>query len=255
LVLRVLLFFLTLCFFLPGMATYWQQMQQAVDIPNPYKTLGIPRAAKVDEIRRSYKQKVLETHPDKLPQTASEEEKRLALDLFHQIQEAFRVLNSPNTRRAYDIHHRPLPEETPIQPDPKASTPSGTTTSLVPKPVPKPTPAPIPARASTPPRANKFTPCLTDRPHSGTLVALEELEEAHELQMKERSEWANRSEERRLDKLKAYILSEEIQSLGQKQAALVEKMTQDLFALTPEWEIRRMKARAYKASRPNARTH
>ena len=62
--------------------------------------------------------------------------------------------------------------------------------------------------------------------------------------MKERSEWAGRSEERRLDKLKAYIVSEEIQTLGQKQASMVEKMIQDLFALTPEWEMRRMKARA-----------
>ena len=62
--------------------------------------------------------------------------------------------------------------------------------------------------------------------------------------MKERSEWARKAEERRLDKLKAYTIAEEIQNLGQKQAALVEKMIQDLFALTPEWEIRRMKARA-----------
>jgi hypothetical protein len=62
--------------------------------------------------------------------------------------------------------------------------------------------------------------------------------------MKERSEWANKSKERRLDKLGAYIVSDEIQNLGQRQAVLVEKMIQDLFALTPEWEIRRMKARA-----------
>ena len=62
--------------------------------------------------------------------------------------------------------------------------------------------------------------------------------------MKERSEWVGKAEERRLDKLKAYNAAEEIQNLGQKQAALVEKMIQDLFALTPEWEIRRMKARA-----------
>jgi len=62
--------------------------------------------------------------------------------------------------------------------------------------------------------------------------------------MKERSEWASKAEERRLDKLKAYTAAEEIQTLGQERAVLVEKMIQDLFALTPEWEIRRMKARA-----------
>jgi len=76
------------------------------------------------------------------------------------------------------------------------------------------------------------------------MVVLEQLDEAQARRMKERSEWARKAEERRLDKLKAYNATEEIQALGQKQAALVEKMIQDLFALTPEWEIRRMKARA-----------
>ena len=36
-------------------------------------------------VRRSYKQKLLETHPDKLPPTASEEERKAAEDLFHQV--------------------------------------------------------------------------------------------------------------------------------------------------------------------------
>lgn len=31
------------------MATYWQQLKQAVDIPDPYKTLGLPREAKIEE--------------------------------------------------------------------------------------------------------------------------------------------------------------------------------------------------------------
>ena len=75
-------------------------------------------------------------------------------------------------------------------------------------------------------------------------MILEQLNEAQARRMKERSEWARKAEERRLSKLKAYNAAEEIQSLGQKQAALVEKMIQDLFALTPEWEMRRMKARA-----------
>lgn len=83
-----------------------------------------------------------------------------------------------------------------------------------------------------------------ERPYSGTVVILEQLDEAQARRVKERSEWAMKAEERRLDKLKAYTVAEEIQQLGQKQAALVEKMIQDLFALTPEWEIRRMKARA-----------
>ena len=75
-------------------------------------------------------------------------------------------------------------------------------------------------------------------------MVVELVDEAQQRRMKDRSEWAKKSEERRLDKLKAYTTAEEIQNLGQKQAALVEKMIQDLFALTPEWEARRRKARA-----------
>ncbi|KAF9645607.1 DnaJ-domain-containing protein [Thelephora ganbajun] len=233
------------------MATQQQQPHnQGSDIPDPYEALGISRTATVDEIRRSYKQKVLETHPDKLSPTASEGEKELAQELFRQVQEAFEVLNDPVKRRAYDIHRRPLPQQTPVRADSRASTLSRTTIS-----VPTSTPTAAPAQTYTPPRASKLIPSRLERAHSGTVVVLEQLDEAQACRMKERSEWASKVEERRLDKLKAYTASEEIQNLGQKQAALVDRMIQDLFALTPEWEIRRMKARAYKASRASARAH
>lgn len=141
------------------------------------------------------------------------------------------------TLQAYDVHHRPLPEQTSTRAHPRPSTPPRATT-------PTPTPTPRPTQNSTSSRASRFTLSLTDCPRSGTVVVLERHDDAHKRRMKERSEWASKSEERRLDKLKAYIASEEIQNLGQKQAVLVEKMIQDLFALTPEWEMRRMKARA-----------
>lgn len=234
------------------MASYWQQLQQAVDIRmDPYEILGVSRTAKIEEVRRSYKQKVLETHPDKLPLTASEEERELAQDLFHQIQEAFRVLNEPRLRRAYDVHHRPLPEQTPPRAESRVSTYSRTTTAVV----PTSTPTATPARASTPPQEHKLIPSSAERSRSRATAILECLNEAHERRTKERSEWAKKFEERRLDKPKAYTVSDEIQNIGQKRAALVEKMIQDLFALTPEWEARRIKALAYKASRANAKAH
>lgn len=79
-------------------------------------------------VRRSYKQKVLETHPDKLSPTASEEEKSLAQELFRQVglypipfpgdtlshqlsdqvQDAFEILNDPVERRV-----RPSPAHHP----------------------------------------------------------------------------------------------------------------------------------------------
>ena len=103
-----------------------------------------------------------------------------------------------------------------------------------------------PGQASAPPQANELIPSRSERPHSRTSVVLGQLDEAQARRKKERSEWAGKAEERRLDKLKAYNAAEELQSLGQKQATLVEKMIQDLFALTPEWEMRRMKARAVR---------
>ena len=80
------------------------------------------------------------------------------------------------------------------------------------------------------------------------MVVLEQLDEAQTRRARERSEWARKTEERRLDKIKAYTASEEIQTLGQKQTALIDRMIQDLFALTPEWEIRRLKARAVSSN-------
>lgn len=96
----------------------------------------------------------------------------------------------------------------------------------------------------------QLVPSPVKRPHSGTVAPPERLDEAHERRMKERSEWARKAEERRLDGLKVYTASEEIQNLGQRQAALIDKMIHDLFALTPEWEVRRMKARAVSIHKP-----
>ena len=81
-------------------------------------------------------------------------------------------------------------------------------------------------------------------------MVLEQLDEAQTRRARERSEWARKAEERRLDKLKVYTAAEEIQALGQKQSALIDRMIQDLFALTPEWEVRRVKARAVSSNFP-----
>ena len=151
----------------------------------------------------------------------------------------FELVRPLTTSQVYDVHIRPLPEQTPIRIDPGVSA-----LSRAPTRAPTLTSSPKRVQTSTQPYTNKPIPSLAERPRSDAVVVLRRLGEAHERQMKERSEWAKKSEERRLDKLRAHNVSEEIQSLGQKQATLVEKMIQDLFALTPEWEMRRMKARA-----------
>jgi hypothetical protein len=153
----------------------------------------------------------------------------------------FPIAHPLTIAQAYDIHHRPLPQQIPVRTNSRASTLSTTTSTTS---VKTPTPTLTPAQTSTPPPASKFISPRPERPHSGTVTALEQFDKVQARRTKDRLEWARKTEERRLDKLKAYTVAEEIQSLGQKQVALVDKMIQDLFALTPEWEIRRMKARA-----------
>ncbi|TFL01986.1 DnaJ domain-containing protein [Pterulicium gracile] len=89
---------------------------------NYYDVLGVSQTAGPDEIRKAYKRKALETHPDKLSKTLEDspllkEELEMA---FYQVQEAFDVLIDPQKRRAHDIRlsyrNMPRAHSTPINP-------------------------------------------------------------------------------------------------------------------------------------------
>ncbi|KAH9032325.1 DnaJ domain-containing protein [Lactarius hengduanensis] len=72
-----------------------------------YRILGLSKDASFEDVRRAYKQKVLETHPDKLPPDSTEEEKEASHELFSKASE---ILGNPDRRREYDIHYRELPD-------------------------------------------------------------------------------------------------------------------------------------------------
>ncbi|KAF9069749.1 DnaJ domain-containing protein [Rhodocollybia butyracea] len=72
-------------------------------MPTLYQILGVRPSASADEVRRAYKQKALETHPDKLEPGASNEEKERAERSFQEVHEAFLILGDEEKRRAYDI--------------------------------------------------------------------------------------------------------------------------------------------------------
>lgn len=61
-----------------------------------YKTLGVDRNAKEDQIKRAYRKLALQYHPDRNPGDKKSEEK------FKDINEAYQVLSDPEKRKRYE---------------------------------------------------------------------------------------------------------------------------------------------------------
>src|SRR5437763_6355107 len=61
-----------------------------------YETLGVPRAAKEDEIRKNYRKLARKYHPDLNPGDKAAE------DRFKKVQEAYDILSDENKRKVYD---------------------------------------------------------------------------------------------------------------------------------------------------------
>ena len=63
-----------------------------------YKLLGVSKTATTKEIKRAYRRKALESHPDKNTDVSKEE----AAEAFQKVVHAFEVLSDDSTRRLYD---------------------------------------------------------------------------------------------------------------------------------------------------------
>jgi len=70
-----------------------------------YSVLGIKPGAKVDDIKRAYRQMVFRFHPDRNPDNPE------AADKFNQVRDAYAVLSDALKRRAYDSINRPAGAE------------------------------------------------------------------------------------------------------------------------------------------------
>ncbi|KAK7056254.1 hypothetical protein VNI00_002806 [Paramarasmius palmivorus] len=68
-----------------------------------YETLGVAKEATPEQIRKAYKKRALETHPDRHP-NATPSEKAQIEESFREISNAYEVLNSPESRQLYDMH-------------------------------------------------------------------------------------------------------------------------------------------------------
>ena len=62
-----------------------------------YKVLGVERDTSVDEIKRAYRKKAKELHPDRNPK-----DRKRAEEQFRQVAEAYEVLSDPDKRAQYD---------------------------------------------------------------------------------------------------------------------------------------------------------
>ncbi|RSH87959.1 uncharacterized protein EHS24_000482 [Apiotrichum porosum] len=91
-----------------------------MSLPQYYSILGIQSTATSEDIRQAYRKESLRTHPDRLPGTATAEERRRATERFQAVADAYYVLSDPGRRAEYDRIFRSRPAsafETSTDPD------------------------------------------------------------------------------------------------------------------------------------------
>ncbi|OCH87507.1 DnaJ-domain-containing protein [Obba rivulosa] len=88
---------------------------------NLYEALGVDKKASPEEIRKAYRKRALQTHPDRLPPTATPEEKKAAEEQFRKINNAYEVLTDESNRKLYDRHGVWPPPELSAEPGPQPS--------------------------------------------------------------------------------------------------------------------------------------
>ncbi|KAJ2974510.1 hypothetical protein NUW54_g11883 [Trametes sanguinea] len=66
---------------------------------NFYEVLGVKQDATQEEVRKAYRRRALQTHPDRLPQDVSQADKKKAEEQFRLVNNAYEVLNNEESRK------------------------------------------------------------------------------------------------------------------------------------------------------------
>ena len=66
-----------------------------------YEVLGVAKTATADELKKAYRKKAIQYHPDR-QQDKTEAEKKEAEEKFKEAAEAYEVLSNPDKRARYD---------------------------------------------------------------------------------------------------------------------------------------------------------
>ncbi|KAF8661261.1 hypothetical protein AX16_001364 [Volvariella volvacea WC 439] len=191
-----------------------------------YEILGVTNAASPEEIRRAYRRRILETHPDKVSATASARAKELALNEFQKVQQAYEVLSDPSQRRTYDHDRKRYLTSTHLQRAQLTRQPPST--SMI---------------RTKPPEQRK-----------AGLPKIERKVEAFKIGQRAETWKTVRQETLGIDTSKAYeaqvvqremriVKEEKPKEIARKERydELVENMLQSFVQATPEWEERRRK--------------
>lgn len=105
-----------------------------------YEVLGISPTANPREIRRAYRRKAFENHPDRNKSPGAE-------DRLKEINEAYEVLSDASKRAQYDLDRRRGPSRPPPRSGPTGSARGGQSGASPPPPPPPPGGGPAPAAA------------------------------------------------------------------------------------------------------------
>jgi DnaJ-domain-containing protein 1 len=79
---------------------------QIQDLPDYYKVLGVSEYSSVEEIKKAFRKKMQQYHPDKHNSSDFEWIKKEATKMSQLVQEAHEVLNDPLKRKEYNENYR-----------------------------------------------------------------------------------------------------------------------------------------------------